>query len=274
MARPWLALLVVSGCALAYPAMRSERDGLVLDPDGAAGAATASAASERAIADAPHGSASISPAGHGGTFGLSRSELWAYWNALRGDPYDLDNIERLIAESTKLECPKDLMVNYSGTSIRYHGAVKVAPAFRERLVRFEEVVNEVAREVYGREPIRVHHFGAFNCRSTRNKSHRMSEHALGNAIDIVGFDFGPAKKQSPPPDALPRPLRNSFQVRVVRHWNGQKTEIERLHSAFLRELTRRLVERRDVFRGFVGPSRKDHQDHLHFDVAPWRYVRL
>src|SRR5688572_16865844 len=89
------------------------------------------------------------------TLPRSRWELWSAWNALRGDPYDLDSVERFLEEGQRLECDARALVRYSGTTLRYRGAVYVNPAFRERLARFESVVSEVALEVYGRPPQRL-----------------------------------------------------------------------------------------------------------------------
>jgi hypothetical protein len=101
----------------------------------------------------------------------------------------------------------------------------------------------------------------------------MSEHALGNAIDIAGFDFARAKKQQQLSVGLPRALREPFQIRVARHWNASSHNLSAaVHARFLRELADRLSDRSDVFRGMIGPSRSDHSDHFHFDMSPWRYV--
>lgn len=204
---------------------------------------------------------------------MSRTELWAAWNSLRGDSYALDPIERIIDGGARIECNSKGMVDHRGELVPYQGAVRVDPAFRQRLVRFEQVVIDVAAEVYGRAPARVRHLGAYVCRSTRNRSYRMSEHALGNAIDIAGFDFARAKKQHVLAEGLPRELRGPFQIRVARHWNPRADDpVAAVHARFLRELADRLSDRSDVFRGMIGPSRSDHSDHFHFDMSPWRYV--
>lgn len=204
---------------------------------------------------------------------LSRWELWAAWNALKGDAYELDHVDRFLEEGRRLACEPKALVRYSGTRLKYQSAVQVNPAFRERLSRFEEVVAEVAKEVYGRAPRRVLHLGTYSCRSTRKRSYRVSEHALGNAIDVAGFDFGPASKKEPLVAGLPRTLGGAFQVKVKSHWSDRRgTPASAAHARFLSELAARLSDRDDVFRGMIGPSRPDHSDHFHFDMSPWRYV--
>jgi hypothetical protein len=88
---------------------------------------------------------------------------------------------------------------------------------------------------------------------------RLSEHALGNAIDISGFRFEAL-------DGAP-----AFEVRVDLHWRASGDEAR--HSRFLHALTETLLER-GVFRTLLGPAHPDHADHFHFDMAPHPYVNL
>jgi hypothetical protein len=205
---------------------------------------------------------------------LSRGALWAQWNAVRGDAYALDRVERRLQPGEKVTCDPKAMVRYTGTHLRYAGPLLVSEHFKERLARFEAVAASVAREVYGREPRRIRHFGAYSCRATRNRKHVVSEHALGNAVDVVGFDFGPAAKATPLHDELPRALRHPFQVSVARHWTADKGAAAVIHARFLSELTARLREHPDIFRSMFGPGHGGHDDHLHLDASPWRYVDL
>jgi hypothetical protein len=207
---------------------------------------------------------------------LSLASVWAHWNALRGDAYELDAEERFIDDEAgaQLSCDKAGLVSYSGTSVRYQGSVRVRPEFQRRLERFEDVLAATAVEVYGRKPRRIHHYGAFNCRLSRNRKHRLSEHAFGNAIDVAGFDFGAAAKAEPLRPDLPKQLARAFRVRVADHWQPGDRVTDEIHARFLRLLTSRLEARKDVFRGMIGPSHPSHRDHFHFDMAPWRYVRL
>ncbi len=190
------------------------------------------------------------------------------------DPYPLDAIDREVTDAgARVQCDREGLVQYSGTSVKYHGPVEITPPFQERLERFERVVVEVATEFYGRPPRRVRHMGAFSCRTSRNRSYRLSEHALGNAIDVAGFDFGPASAEQPLADGLPERLAQPFEVRVLRHWD-ESEGVSGTHARFLRELTARLTSRRDIFRSAIGPAHPGHHDHFHFDMSPWRFVRL
>ena len=205
--------------------------------------------------------------------GRERTEAWARWNAAHDDTYPLDEVTRWLAGGERPACERNTIVAYRGTTIRYAGAVFVHPAFAERLARFETVVAETARDVYGREPRRIRHLGAYNCRPVRTIRHLLSEHALGNAIDIVGFDFGPATKTTPLAAGLPKELKYPFEVRVLRHWH-KTLGTPAIHAGFLAALTERLERRSDVFRSMFGPGHGGHEDHLHLDVSPWRWVDL
>lgn len=204
--------------------------------------------------------------------GLTREQLWAYYNRIRNDPYALDVVPRwLSAEQTEPRCEPESMISYSGQRLNFAVPVQVRPEFVDRLLRFEQLVDELAQEIYGRTPTRVRHLGAFSCRTSRFRSRRISEHALGNAIDIAGFDFAPAPKEVR--TALSPQLRHHLRVRVETHWNAREGGVNGTHRRFLRRLAQRLVEE-GVFRVALGPSHRGHANHFHFDMSPWRYVNL
>ncbi len=214
--------------------------------------------------------------GTDGAAALSRGQVLAAWNSLRGDAYPLDEVGRWLEPGQRVTCDQKSMIQYRGTTLRYAGPLLIDPAFQARLERFERVAAEAARDVYGREPKLIRHYGAFSCRSTRNRKHRVSEHALGNALDLVGFDFGPASKAQALAEGMPKQLRWAFQVRVARHWRpvAASGAVGELHARFLATLTDRLRQRDDIFRSMFGPGHGGHDDHLHLDAAPWRYVDL
>lgn len=193
------------------------------------------------------------------------------WPRLRpDDDYPLDPIERHVPTEGRLECPDVDMVRYRGEVVRYSRSLRVAEAFVPKLRAFEETVRDVATRHYGRAPRSITHFGTHNCRRVRGRPYRMSEHALGNGIDVSGFSFGPASRElrRAQPD-MPRHLTRPFQVTVLRHWDADD-ERGAVHSAFLRELTDELAAR-DVFRAMLGPRHRRHRNHFHFDYGPFRY---
>lgn len=189
------------------------------------------------------------------------------------DSYPLDDVSRVISERGRVQCPKVELVTYKGDLIRYHRPTRVYVGFRDRLRKFEAVVLEVAKEVYGRAPQKIRHLGTYNCRRIGGYPHLVSEHGLGNGIDVAGFDFGRLKRGEKLPEGLPRSLRRPFKVRMLKHWNG-KRGANAIHARFLKTLARRLIARQDIFRVLLGPSYPGHKNHFHFDCSPWRLVDI
>jgi hypothetical protein len=171
----------------------------------------------------------------------------------------------------KLRCDRGSMERYAGDTVPYHSKVTVHPAFRERLQRFEKIVKAVAVEVYGRTPRRTVHIGTYNCRRIRGYPNLMSEHALGNAIDVAGFDFGPLPRGATAPDKLSKRHHRAFKVRMKRHWDA--TGRDGRHARFLRTVAKRTIAA-DIFRVLLGPAWPGHDDHFHFDMAPYRVVAI
>ncbi len=189
------------------------------------------------------------------------------------DTYPLDTVERQVPGRGSFRCPTVPLVRYPGSALRYHSAVRVNPYFRERLGRFEQVVADVAREIYGRAPRRIRHIGTYNCRRIGGWPTLISEHGLGNGIDIAGFQFARAARAESLPAGLPAVLRRPFHVSVLRHWRSTDPA-GAVHARFLHTLARRLIARRDIFRVLLGPGYPGHDNHFHFDVAPWRLIDM
>jgi hypothetical protein len=224
---------------------------------------------------------------------LSRQQE-AIANRLRGDPYELDSISRVIPPGVRARCPPDIaLIEYRGSTLTYVTPLHVAVPFAARLARFERLVAELATRYYGRAPDRIQHLGARACRSVRGRSDRLSEHALGNALDVSGFEFdarlrdgaepkpkrsarGKAKTQKPAPETGDSDKSRhsgdaAFTVSVLQHWSRTSQLDAGRHSAFLHELARRAIIDH-VFRGVIGPGHEGHADHLHFDQGPWSYA--
>ena len=193
--------------------------------------------------------------------------------ALPDTRLELDDVQRVVEPTGKIQCPKVALVSYGGDVIRYASPLRVNPQFRERLRRFETVVRETATEVYGRAPTAILHLGSFNCRRIRTWPEYLSEHGLGNALDVAGFVFPPLPRRTKAPADLPRQLTRGFRVRIDPDWQGGEG-IAGLHARFLHELAQRLVARNDIFRVMLGPAYPGHKNHFHFDCAPWRIVEI
>lgn len=189
-------------------------------------------------------------------------------------PDALDGLPRTLPGGGRLPCETEtpLLVRYEGKHLRYQKPVRVHPLFGARLPAFEQIVSQLAMQHYGRLPKRIVHLGAYSCRRMRRYPSWVSEHALGNAIDIAGFDFGPEPRKQSLPAQLPAALRRAFEVRLERHWNA--AGVSAVHSAFLRELARALIARPDLFSVVLGPSWPGHHNHFHLDHAPYRVVQV
>lgn len=121
-------------------------------------------------------------------------------------------------------------------------------------VRFDEFEQEILQPLairyFGQPVKRIHHYGAYACRNQRGgNSDRLSQHALGRAIDLSAFE-----------------LIDGRMIRVSEDWHGVGRR-----SRFLRNVAREAC---DLFHVVLTPSHdRAHQDHLHFDTGPWRLCR-
>ena len=184
--------------------------------------------------------------------------------------YELDRMSRKVPISGSARCPAIDLVEYSGTEVRFHKPLRIAEPFRAHVRAFEAIVRDAAIEVYGRPPTRIRHFGSFYCRRISTWPYLISEHGMGNALDVGGFDFSRLKKGQYP-DVQKR-FRRSFQVRVSRHWHASGKDAA--HARFLRLVARRAIDRAGLFRVILGPAHPGHKDHFHFDMAQHRVVNV
>jgi hypothetical protein len=188
--------------------------------------------------------------------------------------YPLDGVARVLADGEDLPCGEHELVVYRGTTLKLSKPARVHPAFAPKIAELERIVAEVAVPIYGRAPRTLVHLGTHNCRRMRLYPDWVSEHALGNAIDVAGFDFGPLAKNAPAPGELPRSLKRGFEVRLEQHWKGGRNAALAAHSTFLRALAQRLIDRPDLFRVVLGPAWPGHHNHFHLDFAPYRVVEV
>lgn len=196
------------------------------------------------------------------------------------DDYALDELDRSGPErGKKPSCERASILAYRGTTVRYEVPASVHAAFVTRLARFEEVVAEVGTEVYGRAPKLLHHAGGYMCRTTWRG--RLSEHALGNALDVGGFTFPAIAKNDLAALAargveLTAAERRGFRVDVGTTWRATTTQAPRAQAQakrFFALLLERVRARPDVFRGMIGPPDPAHTTHLHLDAGPWSFSR-
>ena len=197
------------------------------------------------------------------------------------DSHPLDRVPRRYDEDTtperrkkrrkkkKMVCQTQDLVHHRSKTLRYR--VRVHTAFAERLALFDKLVSDLATAHYGRPPRRLRHKGAYNCRAARRRAERISEHAFGNAIDLVGFDFSALRRGDPTPNGMHRRYRRGFRLTISKHWKP-RAKRDAYHARFLHALADKIYESPQIFRGIVGPPRPRHGDHLHLDAAPWKYA--
>lgn len=198
--------------------------------------------------------------------GVSYFSFFSGWPS---ESYALDAVERFVPGGKRFRCSTEGIERYRARSPRYRA--RVHRSFIPRLQRLEALLARLATETYGRPPKRLVHRGAYSCRRARGREERISEHALGNAIDLHSLEFGPLPRDAAAPSDLPRALRRGFRVSIGEHWSPRR-ERDVLHARFLHRLAEELRQRPDIFRGIVGPPRPRHRDHLHLDASPWRYA--
>lgn len=188
------------------------------------------------------------------------------------DPYPLDHVSRETSPRGPVRCPKLPLVTYRGEHLKYHKPVRVHPAFKERLARFERLVIEVALEVYGRPPQKIKHLGTYNCRRIGGYPNLLSEHSFGNGIDIASFRFSRLKRGAQLKSGLPKSLRRAFTVDMLKHWSAPRAG-GGAHQRFLHTLGRRLIASK-IFRVLLGPSFPGHKNHFHLDNAPYELISI
>ena len=113
------------------------------------------------------------------------------------------------------------------------------------LLDIERDADRAARELLGSGLAEIRHFGSYACRRMTGNRRRTSLHASARAIDIAGFR-----------------LENGTRVSVLEDWgSGPKGE-------FLRRVATSACRRFGVV---LTPAHdRDHRDHIHIDIGPWK----
>lgn len=109
-------------------------------------------------------------------------------------------------------------------------------------------VAPAAREILGSELVRVESFGTYSCRGIIGNgaaaARKMSEHGLGNAVDVSGFV-----------------LRDGRRITVQAGWRSPDPEVREFLAAIHQSACRR-------FRTVLSPDyNAAHYNHLHLDMG-------
>ena len=134
------------------------------------------------------------------------------------------------------------------TGVKYNRPPHVSASFAVKLAAFEATVQEVAGIWFNQRVARIEHLGTYVCRSVAGANGRISQHAIGNAIDISAFV-----------------LKNGVRVSVKRDFVLANQPVQKAAQHFLREVVERLREE-GTFGVVLTPDwDASHRDHLHLD---------
>lgn len=149
------------------------------------------------------------------------------------------------ADETGCSIPYPITVKSLGETIGLEPEAEMNCAMAEAGARFaKDVISPAAQNVFGQTLKSISHASAYVCRP-RNGTHKLSEHAFGNALDIASFTLSDGTVIAV---ELAPPEKNGIFVDKVR-------------SAAC-----------GPFKTVLGPgSNADHAEHLHFDLAPRRH---
>jgi hypothetical protein len=138
-------------------------------------------------------------------------------------------------------------VRVEQSAIAWNRPAEMSCALAVQLDRFEsEAVQPAAQRHFGRPVMLIRHFGAYSCRGENGGNGRLSQHALGNAIDIGGFE-----------------LADGTRIAVETDWRGRGPRHD-----FLHEVAKRACAYFNVV--LTPASDALHNNHFHLDVGPYR----
>ncbi len=184
--------------------------------------------------------------------------------------YPLNEWSRTVPAKGRLPCPDVPMVNYRGSKLNYGKTMKLYQELVPHIEKMEDIIIQVAKDVYGRAPSRLQTLGTLNCRRMRTYPTYISEHAFANAIDLAGFEFAAATKSQRA--TLPKALWGAQVVTVLGDWKGGRGN-KATHQVFLHKLILELIKN-DVFTLYLGPGFPGHEDHFHLDMSNFRMIDL
>lgn len=140
-------------------------------------------------------------------------------------------------------------VRVKGLEARFDKPATMRCELALRLDEFEvNVVQAAAEQHFHRRVVEIYHYGAYACRNIAG-THRLSAHARGEAIDIAGFE-----------------LDGGLKIMIKEHWRGAGER-----SRFLHDVARGACR---MFNVVLTPDAdRDHLDHIHLDLGPYKLCR-
>jgi len=154
---------------------------------------------------------------------------------------------RLADWTTPQGCSVAQAVEVTRSAIPWNRSATMACPLEMAIWDFEtNVVQPAARRYFGRPVTRITHYGTYSCRNVSSGRGRLSQHALGRAIDIAAFE-----------------VEGVGTISVLRDWRDKGPK-----GAFLRQVSKDSCS---VFSVVLSPNHDaQHQNHLHLDIGPYR----
>jgi hypothetical protein len=121
-------------------------------------------------------------------------------------------------------------------------------SFAVALADFEIKIVRPAAKRYLHKPVaQIVHAGTYACRDQRGgDTSRLSQHAYGKAIDVLGFE-----------------LEDGERVSVLKDWRGDSAKAKFLHAVAKGACT--------IFDVVITPNHnRFHLDHIHMDKGPYK----
>jgi hypothetical protein len=151
--------------------------------------------------------------------------------------------------SSEAACPLENALRVQASGVQFSSSFLASCPLAAAFALFERHgLQPAAQAVFGQPVVQVEHVGSFACRSIAG-SQRRSQHAVANALDIVGFR-----------------LADGRRISVLHDWpkSGENAQ-------FLRQVQQAACK---SFNTTLGPEyNAAHRDHFHVDMGMWRMCR-
>jgi hypothetical protein len=143
-------------------------------------------------------------------------------------------------------CPVDTPVLAPGPRPHLTPALRTSCSLLYVWTTFEPEIDRLARRTMGAGLSTAVHYGSYGCRAMTGNARRRSLHASARALDIAAFE-----------------LTDGRRISVKRDWRSRGPAAKFLHAVALAGCSR--------FSAVLTPlTDRLHDDHLHFDIGPWR----
>jgi len=145
-------------------------------------------------------------------------------------------------------CGIDQAIRVDRSAVPWNRPAMVACSFELVEWDFEtKVVQPIAWRIFKRHVSKLIHAGTYDCRGERGGNpSRLSQHAFGKAIDLLGFE-----------------IDDGTTISVRRDWVGETAKAQ-----FLHDVAKGACKLFDVV--LTPYSNALHQDHIHMDTGPYK----